>query len=546
MQPSQRGLPGTHARVPAKRVKVQNAPARRVLGNETNRVGRSSPVDATQRNVMHELVSLDARRRQEVESEGRKAQAEQALRAQEREDALRAERKLAAANRAPEPVWRGYNDYEVELLRAEHEQTQRALQADIDRQREEIRVLKHARDEHETAYDAMASANTALTEHVASLEMQLATYDERAHALHADVEATKARNSQLERDLQAAETLRRKLHNQIQELRGNVRVYVRVRPPRADGAQALIKFPDAMLKTQIEVASHAESATGAPTTRQHAFAFDHVFSPAATQEDVFAQVSDLMQSVLDGYNTTIFAYGQTGSGKTHTLEGGADAQWAAHALCASAGLIPRAMHMLWDVAARLQAQGWTYEFEAQMLQIYLDHIYDLLGTPASDKEKHEVRHTDAHTTVTNTVTVPLSGPHEVFSLLERAKKRRQVASTLMNERSSRSHSVFMLRVRGRNATTNETSDATLNLVDLAYVARLTQWLGAPCDERLGQRPDAPERGAEHQQVAEQPRRRDQRARRRPGETRALPQLGADVAAEEQPGGQCQDVRGRAH
>jgi kinesin family member C1 len=45
------------------------------------------------------------------------------------------------------------------------------------------------------------------------------------------------------------------------------------------------------------------------------FAFDRVFSPNETQESVFNQMGDLVQSVLDGFNVCIFAYGQTGSGK---------------------------------------------------------------------------------------------------------------------------------------------------------------------------------------------------------------------------------------
>lgn len=70
-------------------------------------------------------------------------------------------------------------------------------------------------------------------------------------------------------------------------------------------------------------------------------------------------------------------------------------------------------------------------------------------------------------------TVPLDSPAKVFQLLAKAKSRRQTASTLMNERSSRSHSVFIVRVRGQNATTLESCDAVLSLVDLAGSERLS-------------------------------------------------------------------------
>ena len=107
----------------------------------------------------------------------------------------------------------------------------------------------------------------------------------------------------LEARLADAEVLRRRLHNQVQELRGNVRVYARVRPPRDEGASIELRYPDAQqLATQLEVRAPTESAMGAASVKTHHFAFDHVFPPSATQADVFEHVSDLLQSVLDGYH----------------------------------------------------------------------------------------------------------------------------------------------------------------------------------------------------------------------------------------------------
>ena len=78
------------------------------------------------------------------------------------------------------------------------------------------------------------------------------------------------------------------------------------------------------------------------------------------------------------------------------------------------------------------------------------------------------------TTITNVTTVELDSKEMVESILAKAMSNRSVAATQANERSSRSHSVFMLTLIGSNNITNERSRGTLNLVDLAGSERLNQ------------------------------------------------------------------------
>ena len=84
---------------------------------------------------------------------------------------------------------------------------------------------------------------------------------------------------------------------------------------------------------------------------KHEFNFDKVFTPSASQEDVFGEISQLIQSALDGYNVCIFAYGQTGSGKTYTMEGNT----ADHD---TQGMIPRAMEQVFRTSQDLKEKGW--------------------------------------------------------------------------------------------------------------------------------------------------------------------------------------------
>jgi kinesin family protein C1 len=69
-------------------------------------------------------------------------------------------------------------------------------------------------------------------------------------------------------------------------------------------------------------------------------------------------------------------------------------------------------------------------------------------------------------------TENVTNGHNIDQLLRRAKKARAVATTNCNERSSRSHSVFILKIQGVNAKTGENCTGSLNLVDLAGSERL--------------------------------------------------------------------------
>ncbi|KAF7296405.1 Kinesin-like protein [Mycena chlorophos] len=329
---------------------------------------------------------------------------------------------------------------------------------------------------------------------IALLESQLA----EMHRAKAQWEEERA---ELEEEKQAlkeestrGEEERRKLHEIVMELKGNIRVFCRVRPvlpseeeglSEGESLAAQIAYPDSSRPYPSGEKEIVMSAAGLerewdagmgnkPRKEVWNFNFDRVFTPASTQADLFAEISQLAQSSTDGYNVCIFAYGQTGSGKSWTMEGGSTE--------ATQGMIPRAVAQVFRVAEDLKDKGWSYTMEGQFLEIYNETITDLLAptpAPGDPPRKHEIHHhpTTHLTTVSDTLTPVVNSPAEVQNLLAQAQKRRRVAATIMNERSSRSHSVFTLRIRGVQNPSQPGGEVverigTLNLVDLAGSERL--------------------------------------------------------------------------
>ncbi|KAJ3270073.1 kinesin-like nuclear fusion protein [Terramyces sp. JEL0728] len=279
----------------------------------------------------------------------------------------------------------------------------------------------------------------------------------------------------LEDKLRKEEAIRRALHNTIQELKGNIRVFCRMRPllgeeiTKNDDSLCQINFPNA--ENSIELVQFLENAAGNKTNAKTIpFKFDRVFLPSTPQSEVFGEISQLVQSALDGYNVCIFAYGQTGSGKTFTMEGPPKVNGIDDP---NTGMIPRAVQQIFAHAEKLKEKGWEYAMEAQYLEIYNETLRDLL-TKDDGSKPHDIKHdfNNNSTLVTNTTAVSVTTPDEVFALLAKAGSNRAVAATNCNERSSRSHSVFTLKLTGTNSLTEESSCGVLNLIDLAGSERL--------------------------------------------------------------------------
>lgn len=194
--------------------------------------------------------------------------------------------------------------------------------------------------------------------------------------------------------------------------------------------------------------------------REHRFVFDRLFDEDSSQYQVYNNTTrPLLDSVLDGYNATVFAYGATGCGKTHTISGTPE----------NPGVIFLTMKELYE---KIESLSDTKIFDVSLsyLEIYNETIRDLLN-PATLCKNLVIRE-DAN----NKISVSNLSSHrpysveEVMELIVQGNKNRTSSPTEANATSSRSHAVLQINViqKGRTGDiTEEHTFATLSIIDLA-------------------------------------------------------------------------------
>merc|ERR1712227_35124 len=188
------------------------------------------------------------------------------------------------------------------------------------------------------------------------------------------------------------------------------------------------------------------------------YSFDRVFPESTTQANVYEHAAlPIVKDVLAGFNGTMFAYGQTSSGKTHTMEG------VLHDPKLQ-GIIPRIVD---DIFQHIYGMDESIEFHIKVsyFEIYLDKIRDLLDVTKANLPVHE----DANRVpyVKGATERFVVSPDDVMDVVDEGKGNRSVATTNMNEHSSRSHSIFLIQVAQENKQTETKLTGKLYLVDLA-------------------------------------------------------------------------------
>ena len=263
----------------------------------------------------------------------------------------------------------------------------------------------------------------------------------------------------------------------------NLKVAIRIRPPlsreidkdlpfraitvvnKENHSCSLVEY----LGGELEESKRQQEWISNPKMFQlHRFTFDEVFDIGTSQEEVFnIAAKPAVNSVLEGYNSTIFAYGQTGTGKTFTMEG-----FTYNNLDNSRGIIPRTIESIFSYIESNSNKDTKFIIRAAYLQIYNEMISDLLKPNNTNKNLNIREDKQKGLYVDNLSEWAVRGPSDIYTLLERGASFREVSNTYMNDVSSRSHAVFMITVEqliniNLNSGKQITKIGKLNLVDLA-------------------------------------------------------------------------------
>lgn len=215
----------------------------------------------------------------------------------------------------------------------------------------------------------------------------------------------------------------------------NVKVVVRCRPINEREKSMGHKVAVSVDEIRGTITVHKVDSPNEPPKT---FTFDTVFGSDSKQLDVYNLTArPIVESVLEGYNGTIFAYGQTGTGKTFTMEG-------IRAIPELRGIIPNSFaHIFGHIA---KAEGDTrFLVRVAYLEIYNEEVRDLLGKDQTQRLEVKER-PDVGVYIKDLSAYVVNNADDMDRIMTLGHKNRSVGATNMNEHSSRSHAIFTITI----------------------------------------------------------------------------------------------------
>ena len=474
--------------------------------NETGGASSSSTImtsdntDSGMSAAEHEAMLLEARKEVEMELSKQRASAEHAAKrekeAQEKErEAMKKVEAMMAELKSKETA---INKSRKALADkdADKVETKKALLL----QAEQLMEAKNLAGQHQKALQNMRRQHSTVQKELMVAKEQALRQkqmEQQRKDMENQMKRMKEENERLRQDFEKEHSHRRKLLNEVETLKGSIRVLCRIRPmsttEKSNGHENAISFPPRNKGALI-----VKTTKGTTKGKDKFYEFDTTFEPNSTQEQVAAQVMPLVQSAIDGFNVCIFAYGQTGSGKTFTMtgaDGGRLNKTESHLY----GITPRSIVELFNISQASGHHEITFFFS--MVELYRGELLDLFreknnkkkrsnsDSQSKNKDKENSANTQGNNTkkmkqentklsvkrdpttgvvkIENVTKVEVDTPEVLHELIRKGNASRHTATTKMNDTSSRSHLVMTIYCESKNTTSGVTTSGKLNLVDLA-------------------------------------------------------------------------------
>ncbi|KAF7254357.1 Kinesin-like protein KIF25 [Varanus komodoensis] len=256
---------------------------------------------------------------------------------------------------------------------------------------------------------------------------------------------------------------RKVLHNSLIELRGNIRVHCRIRPLLPfDSVPGESVIEDRQKRPLEKVVCATDDETvfvkcsrPGHTLINKTFQYERVYSPADSQATVFADVSPLLTSLLDGYNVCIMAYGQTGSGKTYTMLGphSDDNFFFPMEDDPELGIIPRATEEVFRLLSERPLE--SHCVEVSVVEVYNNEVFDLLAKDNSGRtsgvRRDIITNKEGKSDIPLLTHEPVEDAAEFLELVHKGLQLRVTHPTLVHAHSSRSHLVLTLTITTKAA-----------------------------------------------------------------------------------------------
>ena len=352
------------------------------------------------------------------------------------------------------------------------------LQVSLEIASKEFECKKNKVDELKSTLEQKESALTSMEQDIKKMKEQISEIESEQDQVVQKLESTRKEIVQAEEEIEYNEAatkqiqaemiederilrkenekMKKKLRNEEIEKKGLIRAFCRIRPSAAQlRGKESAQEKESILKT--EQGSDMVNLLDPKGYTSSQYLFDRVFGEDSKQEEVFEDVSELVECALDGDPVCIMAYGQTGAGKSHTMKGSVQ----------DPGVIPRAAAKLFEEIHGARAQdGWNIRVKVSAFEFYKNEVYDIL-VPGSRMR----RCVGSFPVGSNQIDVLSRNREEVFTAeeildrFEQAFNNRTTGSTLKNKTSSRSHFVFQIELCGNRD--EEVSRGRLILIDLA-------------------------------------------------------------------------------